>query len=356
MNKFHLQIRRSIVVAFSISRFHFRFQISDIMLGSEENVTAREALLRWAKKTTTKYPGVHITDFTSSWRDGLAFSAIVNRNRPDLIDWRNIREIKNRDRLEKVFNVMQTEFNVAKLLDPCDVDTNSPDERSMITYLSTIYNVFPQPPKLHPLMDTGSQNQSQEYRSEAQRLLIWCRDKTSMLQERSLDRNLPELRRLLDDLKKLRNVEVPERQKDKAKITVLYSQLERYFQSVGETSLELDLRPESLEMFWYRLITALADKEHELLLHIQQLQQLEMLADKIEREVEHFDQKITDISFRISTESARIEKLHRLDARTIIESIETDVALLEKPIEQMLKDCHVLLDGNHEKAKLLYSE
>lgn len=109
-------------------------------------------------------------------------------------------------------------------------------------------------------------------------------------------------------------------------------------------------------MFWYRLITALADKEHELLLHIQQLQQLEMLADKIEREVEHFDQKITDISFRISNESTRVDKLHRLDARTIIESVETDVALLEKPIDQMLKDCHVLLDGNHEKAKNLYSE
>lgn len=81
-----------------------------------------------------------------------------------------------------------------------------------------------------------------------------------------------------------------------------------------------------------------------------------MLADKVGREVEQFEQKITDISFRISNESARIEKLHRLDARTIIESIETDVALLEKPIEQMLKDCHVLLDGNHEKAKHLYSE
>jgi dystonin len=326
------------------------------MLGNEENVTAREALLRWAKRTTTKYPGVNITDFTSSWRDGLGFSALLHRNRPDLIDWRSIREIKNRERLETVFNIMSEEYKIAKLLDVDDVDTNSPDERSMITYISTIYNVFPQPPKHHPLMDMGSQSQSQEYRTQAQNLLVWCRDKTSMLQERTLDRNLPNLRRLLEDLNKLRNIEVPEKQKDKQKLTVLYGQLERYFQSVGETSLELDLRPESLEMFWYRLITALADKEHELLLHIQQLQHLEMLADKIEREVEQFDQKITDISFRISDESQRIGKLHRFDARTIIESIETDVALLEKPIEQMLKDCHVLLDGNHEKAKHLYGE
>lgn len=88
------------------------------MLGNEVNVTAREALLRWAKKSTEKYPGVHISDFTSSWRDGMGFSAIVHRNRPDLIDWRNIREIKNRERLERVFTVMHNEYNVAKLLDP----------------------------------------------------------------------------------------------------------------------------------------------------------------------------------------------------------------------------------------------
>lgn len=300
---------------------------------------------------------MHINDFTSSWRDGLGFSAIVHRNRPDLIDWRNIREVQNRERLERVFSVMSNEYNVAKLLDPCDVDTNAPDERSMITYMSSLYSVFPNPPKIHPLMENSSQAQAQEYREEAQKLLIWCRDKTSMLQERTLTRDLPELRRLLDDLKNLRNVEVPDKQRDKAKLTVLYGNLERYFQSVGgEKALELDLRPESLEMFWYRLITALADKEHELRLHIQQLQQLEMLALKTEREIEQFEQKITDISFRISNESARISKLHRLDAYNVIDSIETDVALLEKPIEQMLKDCHVLLDENHEKAKHLYGE
>jgi hypothetical protein len=226
----------------------------------------------------------------------------------------------------------------------------------MITYISTIYNVFPHPPKAHPLYDLDSQRQAQEYRTHAQQLLIWLREKTTLLQERTTEQSLPQLKRLLDDLKKLRNNEVPEKQRDKQKLTVLYGQLERFFQSVGETSLELDLRPESLEMFWYRLITALADKEHELLLHIQQLQQLEMLADKVERDIEQFDQKITDISFRISNESIRIDKLHRLDARTMIESIETDIALLEKPIDQMVKDCHALLDGNHKKAKNLYSE
>lgn len=56
------------------------FQISDIVVG-QEDVSAKEALLRWAQKTTTKYPGVNVRDFTSSWRDGMAFNAIIHRNR-----------------------------------------------------------------------------------------------------------------------------------------------------------------------------------------------------------------------------------------------------------------------------------
>jgi len=56
-------------------------QISDIVVGQEPNVNAKDVLLRWARRTTARYPGVRVNDFTASWRDGLAFSAIVHRNR-----------------------------------------------------------------------------------------------------------------------------------------------------------------------------------------------------------------------------------------------------------------------------------
>lgn len=96
----------------------FFFQISDIVVGQEPNVTAKDYLLRWAKKTTNKYPGVRVTDFTSSWKDGLAFSAIIHRNRPDLLDWRQTRGQHARERMETAFYLAEREYGVTRLLDP----------------------------------------------------------------------------------------------------------------------------------------------------------------------------------------------------------------------------------------------
>lgn len=93
-------------------------QISDIVIGQEPNVSAKDYLLRWAKRTTHKYPGVNVLDFSKSWRDGLAFTSIIHRNRPDLIDFRQARNQRPRERMEHAFYVAEKEYGVTRLLDP----------------------------------------------------------------------------------------------------------------------------------------------------------------------------------------------------------------------------------------------
>ncbi|KRG05371.1 dystonin isoform X32 [Drosophila mojavensis] len=332
------------------------FQISDIVVGKEDNVSAREALLRWARRSTARYPGVRVNDFTSSWRDGLAFSALVHRNRPDLLDWRKARNDRPRERLETAFHIVEKEYGVTRLLDPEDVDTNEPDEKSLITYISSLYDVFPEPPSIHPLFDMESQRRVHEYRDLAQQFIYWCREKTAYLQERSFPPTLIEMKRLLSDLQRFRSEEVTARKRDKSKLIQIYKELERYFETVGEVDVEADLRPDAIEKAWYRMTTALQDREVILQQEIERLERLQRLADKVQREIKHVDHKLTELETRISEESRRIERLHPVDAKSIVEALETDIRHLEEPLQDMNQDCHVLNEGRYPHVSELHKK
>ena len=64
------------------------------------------------------YEEVKLTNFTSSWNDGLAFCAIVNRHRPDLLDYDSCDPSKPLENLEKAFSTMQNALGVARIVDP----------------------------------------------------------------------------------------------------------------------------------------------------------------------------------------------------------------------------------------------
>uniref|UniRef100_A0A6P4F6A1 Dystonin isoform X36 n=1 Tax=Drosophila rhopaloa TaxID=1041015 RepID=A0A6P4F6A1_DRORH len=333
-----------------------RREISDIVVGKEDNVSAREALLRWARRSTARYPGVRVNDFTSSWRDGLAFSALVHRNRPDLLDWRKARNDRPRERLETAFHIVEKEYGVTRLLDPEDVDTNEPDEKSLITYISSLYDVFPEPPSIHPLFDMESQRRVHEYRDLAQQFIYWCREKTAYLQERSFPPTLIEMKRLLSDLQRFRTEEVSARKREKSKLIQIYKELERYFETVGEVDVEAELRPDAIEKAWYRMNTALQDREVILQQEIERLERLQRLADKVQREIKHVDQKLTDLETRISEEGRRIDRLHPVDAKSIVEALETEIRHLEEPIQDMNQDCHVLNEGRYPHVSELHKK
>ena len=109
-------------------------------------MTATQALLDWAVRATESYPNVKVTNFKSSWRNGLAFNAVIHRHRPDLVDMNRIDPTKSLDNLERAFAVAENELGVVRLLDPEDVDVEQPDEKSIMTYVASLYEVFPTMP------------------------------------------------------------------------------------------------------------------------------------------------------------------------------------------------------------------
>ncbi|CAF4358515.1 unnamed protein product, partial [Adineta steineri] len=61
----------------------------------------RHRLLLWARQQCQHYPGIYVEDFTSSWRNGRAFLAILHRHNPKLIDIQQAYRSSNRENLTR---------------------------------------------------------------------------------------------------------------------------------------------------------------------------------------------------------------------------------------------------------------
>ncbi|XP_022255070.1 nesprin-1-like [Limulus polyphemus] len=105
---------------------------------------ARKALLQWVKNSISQRFGIQVSDFGPSWRDGMAFLAIIDKIRPGLINMDTARQMSNRDRLNMAFNIAESVLGIARLLDAEDIDVDHPDEKSLMTYVSQFLHKYPE--------------------------------------------------------------------------------------------------------------------------------------------------------------------------------------------------------------------
>ncbi|XP_039390571.1 nesprin-2 isoform X4 [Mauremys reevesii] len=99
-------------------------------------MSAKKALLLWVKEQCSVHGSIKVADFKSSWRNGLAFLAIIHALRPDLVDMDRAKSRANKENLKEAFKIAEHELNIPRLLEPEDVDVISPDEKSIMTYVA----------------------------------------------------------------------------------------------------------------------------------------------------------------------------------------------------------------------------
>ncbi|ORY55954.1 calponin homology domain-containing protein [Leucosporidium creatinivorum] len=118
-----------------------RFSIADIQ---EEGTYAKEGLLLWCQRKTKGYEEVDVQDFRSSWKDGLAFCALIHRHRPDLLDWESLSKDPRdaEENMRRAFRVAEESLGIPQLLDVEDVCGKRPDERSVMTYVAQYFHAF----------------------------------------------------------------------------------------------------------------------------------------------------------------------------------------------------------------------
>uniref|UniRef100_A0A3Q3XAL0 F-actin monooxygenase n=1 Tax=Mola mola TaxID=94237 RepID=A0A3Q3XAL0_MOLML len=112
-------------------------------LARTESVARSSKLLNWCQRQTAGYRNVNVTDLTMSWKSGLALCALIDRYRPDLIDFDSLDEQDHEKNNQLAFDVAEREFGISPCMTGKEMSSVVvPDKLSMVMYLSQFYEMF----------------------------------------------------------------------------------------------------------------------------------------------------------------------------------------------------------------------
>ncbi|XP_051272536.1 dystonin isoform X2 [Dicentrarchus labrax] len=326
------------------------FQISEIhVTGESEDMTAKERLLLWSKQITEGYVGVRCDNFTTSWRDGRLLNAIIHKYRPDMVDMSYVSTQTNRSNLEHAFSVAE-QLGVARLLDPEDVDVQSPDEKSVITYVSTLYDAFP---KVPDGVDGISPNDVDikwvEYQNMIKYLSQWIKHNVAIMSDRSFPNNPVELKALYTQYLQFKEHEIPLKENEKTKIKNLYKMLEMWIE-FGRIQLPQDHHPNDVEKEWGKLIIAMLEREKSLRPEVERLEMLQQIANRVQRDCVNGEDKLALARTALQSDAKRLES-----GIQFLNEAEIAGYLLEceNILRQQVVDIQILLDGKFPFADQL---
>ncbi|XP_040284525.1 dystonin isoform X12 [Bufo bufo] len=326
------------------------FQISDIhVTGESEDMSAKEKLLLWTHQATEGYSGIRCENFTTCWRDGRLFNAIIHRYRPDLIDMDTVAVQSNITNLENAFYVAE-KLGVTRLLDPEDVDVSSPDEKSVITYVSSMYDAFPKTP------DGGegiSANDVEvkwiEYQNMVNYLIQWIRHHVALMSDRNFPNTVAELKALYNQYLQFKEKDIPPKEAEKEKIKHLYSLLEAWIE-FGRIKLCQGYHPNDIEKEWGKLIIAMFEREKAIRPEIERQEMLQQIANRVQRDSLGCEDKLILARSALQADTKRMESGIQFQNEAEIAGYLIEC---ENLLRQQLVDVQALVDGKYYQADQL---
>ncbi|KAL7669647.1 hypothetical protein ACOME3_010294 [Neoechinorhynchus agilis] len=329
-----------------------RFQIQDIRIEeaeSSEMRSAKDALLLWCQISTASYDFVNVKNFTSSWRDGLAFNALIHRHRPDLIP--NIKSLVKTNaiaNLEQAFEIAERKLGVARLLDPEDVIVEFPDEKSIITYVVTLYHYFSkmradsvQGKRITKVISCAASNERRlkSFRLGCTELLKWINQMIKILDQRRLANSLKGVQQQLFQFNNYRMYEKPSKFEHRGRLEIELFTIQSRMKANNEKPLQYNEAGAYLaevQSAWQKL--EIAEHNREVAIHeeILRQQRLEQLAEKFGRKASMREKWLHDSQKLVASDRFGDDLISVEAAFKKQEAIQTDIAAFQDRLSNLV--------------------
>jgi len=322
-----------------------RFAIQDI---SVEEMTAKEGLLLWCQRKTAPYKNVNVQNFHTSFKDGLAFCALIHRHRPDLLDYSMLSKDDPLHNLNLAFDIAEKHLDIPRMLDAEDmVNCPKADERAVMTYVSCFYHAFQGAQqaemaanRICKVLKVNQENERlmEEYERLTSDLLEWIRRTLPWLQARQSDNTLSDLQKKLEEYRLYRRNHKPPRVEQKARLETNFNTL--------QTKLRLSNRPaylpsegksvQDIANAWKSLEGSEKSFEEWLLAEMMRLERLEHLAKKFNHKADIHMSWTAGKEEMLLSQDFRHSKLNELKAlKKKHEAFESDLAAHQDRVEQI---------------------
>ncbi|XP_075723579.1 spectrin beta chain isoform X2 [Rhipicephalus microplus] len=344
-----------------------RFQIQDITIeqvDNQETKSAKDALLLWCQMKTAGYPNVNVRNFTTSWRDGLAFNALIHKHRPDLIQYDKLSRSNAIYNLNNAFTTAEQKLGLTRLLDPEDVFVDNPDEKSIITYVVTYYHYFSkmkaetvQGKRIGKVIGHAMENERMiaEYEGLTSDLLRWIEETIVALSDRHFANSLVGVQQQLLAFNAYRTTEKPVKFEEKGNLEVLLFALQSRLRANNQrpyTPREGRLLADT-NRAWERLEKAEHERELALREELIRQEKLEQLAARFDRKAGMRETWLAENQRLVSQDNFGQDLASAQAAAKKHEAIETDILAYEERVQAVLAVARELeTEGYHDVDRI----
>ena len=97
----------------------------------------------WCQHKTKSYKNVQIENFHASFKDGLAFCALIHSHKPELINYSKLSKTNPINNLNLAFAIAEKYFNIKPILNAYEIENcENPNENEIKEYLSCYFKAF----------------------------------------------------------------------------------------------------------------------------------------------------------------------------------------------------------------------